>query len=113
MPSGWCFVCLALPAICFLSCAVKKPTAVFSRSGWFAAQLEKQFGDLRYLPEAGIPASSIEQTGMMRMGNRYHAEDYLSGTAGGVPFEQSDVCIQNVTSNGKSTSTVTYFRAVG
>lgn len=74
------------------------------------SELEKQFGDLRYLPEAGIPASSIEQTGMMRMGNRYHAEDYLSGTAGGVPFEQSDVCIQNVTSNGKSTSTVTYFR---
>ena len=31
------------------------------------SELEKQFGDLRYLPEAGIPASSIEQTGMMRI----------------------------------------------
>lgn len=110
LPSGWCFVCLALPVDLFFIMRSQKAYRRLFKERLVRSELEKQFGDLRYLPEAGIPASSIEQTGMMRMGNRYHAEDYLSGTAGGVPFEQSDVCIQNVTSNGKSTSTVTYFR---
>jgi hypothetical protein len=47
---------------------------------------------------------------MMMMGNRYASNDYISGRYKNIGFAQSDVCIQQVTSNGKHTHTTTYFK---
>lgn len=72
--------------------------------------LENTFTDFQFFPSLGISKNEIIFTDMMQMGNRYYCEDYVKGKYKEVPFEQSDVCIQNVTHTGKTTNTVTYFR---
>lgn len=72
--------------------------------------LRSTFSDLVFDVDNGLPESVIADTGMMRLGNRYFTDDYISGRYKNVPFEQADVCIQQHTSSGKSSSTVTYFK---
>lgn len=77
--------------------------------------LEKKFTDLVYEPNRGIPRSTIAATQMMRMGDRYHSEDYISAKYKDIEFEQSDVHIeeeyQTTDSDGHTTTHyVTIFR---
>ncbi len=72
--------------------------------------LRQTFTELYFEPKRGIPQSTIKSTGMMQMGNRYYSDDYIRGKYKDIGFEQSDICIQNVTSDGKNTHTVTYFK---
>lgn len=74
------------------------------------AILKEAFDNLYFEPKQGIPKSVIQSTGMMMMGNRYSSNDYIKGEYKGTDFEQSDVCIQQVTSNGKHTHVTTYFK---
>ncbi|HAN21447.1 MAG: hypothetical protein A2Y15_09185 [Clostridiales bacterium GWF2_36_10] len=74
------------------------------------AILKKSFTDLYFDPKNGLAQGTIKDTGMMMMGNRYHSDDYIRGKYKDINFEQSDVCIQQVTSNGKTTTTTTYFK---
>ncbi len=71
--------------------------------------LRMYFTDLVFDPGRGLSRQVIADTNMMSMGNRYRSDDYICGKYKGIPFEQADVCIQQVTSNGKSSSTTTYF----
>lgn len=73
------------------------------------AALAGKFDDLYFSPSEGISKDTLEATGMIHLGNRYSCNDYIRGRYKGIPFEQSDVCIQNVTNNGKTTTTETYF----
>ena len=72
--------------------------------------LKRTFDNLCFEPKKGISRGVIAGTGMMRMGNRFYSNDYISGRYKNTAFEQSDVCIQNVTSDGKNTHTTTYFK---
>ena len=77
--------------------------------------LEKKFTYLIYDPYKGIPYSKIAATKMMRMGDRYHSEDYISAKYKDIKFEQSDVHIEEEhktrDSNGHTTTHyVTIFR---
>lgn len=72
--------------------------------------LKNTFTDLQFNPSTGIEKSVIADTDMMTMGNRYHSEDYVRGKYKDTNFEQADVCIEQVTSDGKNTHTTTYFR---
>ena len=56
--------------------------------------LESKFSDLIYEPSRGIPYETISGTNMMRMGDRYHSEDYISAKYKGIKFEQADVHIE-------------------
>lgn len=58
-------------------------------------ELQKVFQDLQYEPENGISSEHIVNVGMIKMGNQYRSEDYLSGTYKDVKFAQSDVVIQD------------------
>ena len=58
----------------------------------------------------GISKDVIEATKIIMLGNRYYSNDYISGSYNNVDFERSDVLIQNHTSNGKNSHTVTYFQ---
>jgi len=71
--------------------------------------LEDVFEELEYDFSGGIPEEKIKELEMMCLGNRYYTNDLIKGSYRGVHFEQADVKIQNVTSNGKHTSTTTYF----
>lgn len=56
----------------------------------------------------GISKDIIAGTDIMMMGNRYSSNDYIRGMYKNVGFERADVMIQNHTSNGKHSQTVTY-----
>lgn len=57
----------------------------------------------------GISRDIIDETDLMKMGNRYYTNDYIKGSYRNVGFERADIKIQNHTSNGKNSHTVTYF----
>ncbi len=71
--------------------------------------LQKKFDMLIFDPEGGFSRQMIAGTEMISMGNRFHSDDYISAEYNGVHFERSDVRIQQVTSNGKTTTVVTLF----
>ncbi len=73
------------------------------------ASLTNVFDDVAFDPDSGFEQEVLENTEMITMGNRYHSDDYVSGSYSGVRFERADVRIQQVTSTGKTTTTVTYF----
>ena len=76
----------------------------------FVNQLLRQhFGDVMYDWSGGFSETQVRHSGMCRLGNRYHTEDYISASWNGVHFEQADVKIQYHTSSGKSSHTTTYF----
>lgn len=71
--------------------------------------LENKFTNLFYSPDKGIPYSTIAETKMMNMGDRYHSEDYISAEYKNIKFEQSDVHIEEEhesrDSDGNTTTT--------
>ena len=71
--------------------------------------LKNVFTNLTFYPDRGLSKNIIKETDMMMLGNRYSSDDYVSGKYKSVCFQQSDVCIQQVTSDSDGTSTTTYF----
>lgn len=71
---------------------------------------EEKFTSVSYQPDKGLSEDFIKHTGLYPMGNRFYSDDLLSATYKNVGFLQSDVLIQNVSSNGKTTTTTTYFK---
>lgn len=57
----------------------------------------------------GISKDVIDATDIIMLGNRYYSNDHIKGSYKDVDFERSDIKIQNHTSNGKTSNTVTYF----
>lgn len=72
--------------------------------------IEKIFAVEEYNPKKGFEAEFVKETHFISNGNRFSSDDYLRGYYKGIAFERSDVHMQNVTSNGKTTTTVTYFQ---
>jgi len=69
--------------------------------------INQVFSDANYNPNKGISFDTIASTKMLNMGDRFESSDYVSGKYKNVPFELSDVHIQEVVviSNGKTTTT--------
>lgn len=72
--------------------------------------LSNYFSQVVYHWQSGFSQNQVANFGLSRLGNRYSSEDYLRGEYNGIRFEQSDVKIQYHSSNGKSSSTTTYFK---
>ncbi len=73
--------------------------------------LSEVFDDLTFDPDGGISREVIRNTKMICMGNVYRSEDYVRAKYKGIGFEQSDVVIQNETTDSDgNTQTTTYFR---
>lgn len=64
------------------------------KKGCVYGALESLFTDLYYDPYDGISDRTISETGMMYMGDRVHTEDYIRASFNGIPFEQSDLRIE-------------------
>ena len=64
-------------------------------------------------PHQGLPISTVYATEFLKRADRYHTEDYLSGSIDGVRFESSDVKLEEKhvehTKNGTRTYYETYF----
>lgn len=63
-----------------------------------------------YEPLKGIDSSEVYASKILHKEDRFHSEDLLSGTLLGKHFISSDIHLQDVRSNGKSTTVVTVFR---
>lgn len=72
--------------------------------------LKNVFSDVWYYEDGEIEQEKIASTEMIKMGNRYWGEDYISGRYKGVSFEQAELRIQNVSRGRRHTSTTTYFK---
>ena len=66
------------------------------KNGCVYAALESLFTDLHYNPYDGISDRVISETGLIYMGDRVHTEDYIRASFNGIPFEQSDLCIEEL-----------------
>ena len=72
--------------------------------------LMEHFQDVFYDWKRGFDEMWVRHTGLVRMGNRYHSEDYLCALWRGVRFEQADVTVQYHNNSGRNSYTVTYFQ---
>lgn len=69
---------------------------------------ERYFTDIK-MQDAGFDYEFVEQTRLIPCGNTYSSDDQISGMYHGIHFTRSDVCMQQVTRTGKTTTTTTYF----
>lgn len=75
------------------------------------SSLRNTFTDLNYLPDSGFSRTVLSNTGMMRTGDIFHSNDYVSGKYKDVNFSQADVHIQDEhTDSDGNTSYVTIFK---
>lgn len=63
-----------------------------------------------YDPNGYFTQDFIKSTYMVATGNRFSGDDLLRAEYKNIPFQTCDLLIQNHTSSGKSSSTVTYFK---
>ncbi|MBO6165095.1 MAG: DUF3137 domain-containing protein [Eubacterium sp.] len=87
----------------------KKYKAAY-KSLFVEKQLRYNFQNVVYDWKSGFHETAVKTFGLCAMGNRFSSEDYLRGEFAGIPFETSDVTVQQVTSTGKSTHVTTYFK---
>ena len=73
--------------------------------------LGEVFDNLVFEPKSGISYETVSATGMMNMGDRFSSNDLITGTYHGVGFMQSDVHIEEESTDSDGhTSTYTLFR---
>ena len=68
------------------------------------------FENAIYDPDAGFPIDEMKESKLMKVGNMYHSEDYISAKHNGVAFEYSDVVSKHKTGSGKNSHIYTYFK---
>jgi hypothetical protein len=71
---------------------------------------QESFDNVAYIPKRGLSYDVIKKTDMIRKGNLFSSDDYVSGSYKNVNFKRSDVCIQNTQSIGKIRKLITYFQ---
>ena len=74
------------------------------------AVLQQHYDHVTLDVKSGFSHEYIRSTEMLGLGNIYSSNDLLKGGYKGVDFEQADLLIQQQTSTGKSTVTVTLFK---
>lgn len=72
--------------------------------------VEKMFDVQDYQPDNGFSKEFVKNTYLIPYGNTYSSDDYIRGSYQQIQFERSDVCMQNVVSDGKNTTTTTLFK---
>ena len=80
------------------------------KKGYVCDLMTALFINPQYEPLNSINRDVVKEAGFVQMGNTYSGDDLMRGEYNGVKFTASDLLIQNVTSNGKQTITVTYFQ---
>lgn len=71
--------------------------------------LEETFENVDFRYDTGYTEELLGQRRIVRLGNRFHSEDYLSASYHGVNFQRSDVVVKQVTRVNKHTYTTIYF----
>ena len=72
--------------------------------------IEEEIKGIYYDPKSGFDKETVYESKILRKEDRYYSEDFLSGEMKGKKFSCADVKLQDVRSNGKSTTVVTVFQ---
>ena len=72
--------------------------------------IEQEISNVFYDPKKGFEKETVYESKILKKEDRYYSEDYISGQIKGKRFESADVKLQDVRSNGKSTTVVTVFQ---
>jgi len=72
--------------------------------------IEDEISGILYEPKKGFEKEVVYNSKILRKEDRYYSEDFLSGVIKGKKFLSADVKLQDVRSNGKSTTVVTVFQ---
>ena len=94
----------------FLTRKINKQFKAVYKQTFVEKPLQKNFGSVVYLWDMGFTREKVHAIGLVRMGNRFQSEDYISAIYENVKFEISDVTVKHHTSSGKHSRTVTYFK---
>ncbi len=79
------------------------------KSTFVTGMLSEFFDDVFYDWQHGFTEQAVREFGLVKLGNRFHTEDYLSASYKGIHFVQADVKVQYHSSSGKNSHTTTYF----
>ena len=107
------FALLFIPAVAslILSGKANKQFAAAFKQSVVLDSLSAVFTDLTFEPALGISREEIRETEMMQTGDRFSSNDLISGQYNGVSFRQSDVHIENESTDSEGhTSYTTIFR---
>lgn len=74
--------------------------------------LAKEFEDLKVDFEHGFTEEQIRSWQLVALYDRFYSDDYISGRYHEIPFEFSDVHVQDVVRSGKTTTVVTRFQGL-
>ena len=72
--------------------------------------IEDEIEGIYYDPKKGFEKEVVYESKILRKEDRYYSEDFLSGVMKDKNFACADVKLQDVRSNGKSTTVVTVFQ---
>lgn len=112
-PFGVCLFLFCLPSfILFSNIFIKKEKKEYSKTYKeivVKQALDNTFKDVNVDFDFGFESKVLKELNMIRIGNRYRSNDFITGKYKNISFQMSDVLIQNITSTGKSTTVITYF----
>lgn len=87
-----------------------KKLSIEFKSKHVKAIIEKEIENVFYDPKKGFDKEVVYESGILKKEDKYFSEDYITGEVKGKKFESADVKLQDVRSNGKTTTTVTVFQ---
>lgn len=73
-------------------------------------EISKYVNNALFNPKEGLTKEFVYGSGILKKEDRFHSEDYLEGTIKDKHFISADVHLQDVRSNGKTTTVVTVFQ---
>lgn len=91
------------------SMTARKQYAAAYKKEIVQAVLERFFDDLTMETDGGFREDWVSAQHFIPTGNRFSSDDLICGSYRGCPFRRSDVCTQQVTSTGKTTTVTTLF----
>lgn len=109
-PFIWVFFIL-LFVLGIYTAKIVKSYGAYYKENVVAGLLRETLENVTFEVNNGIPEETVRATGMMAHGNRYSSNDLITASYHGVGFVQSDVCIEQESTDSKgNTSTTTVFR---
>ncbi len=100
-----------IPVPMFIVSQLKfKKLSVAFKENFIQPEIEKFVDQAVFLPKEGLSKEFVYGSGILKKEDRFSSEDYLEGTIKNRRFISADVHLQDVRSNGKTTTVVTVFQ---
>lgn len=89
---------------------LRKEYKTIYKNTFVKSMLDTMFEHVEYDWNMGFTEMDVRDFGIIKMGNRFHSEDYIRAAYKGVQFRQADVVIKHEMRSGNKRNIQTYFR---